>query len=348
MKERNYTLDFIKIIATTVIIFHHWQQGTGAVYQYINFYGGVFYFGWLVELFFIISGFLCYHWIKRLMNDVPSKTFILKKYVRLMPMVSISVIVEAMLRIYKSVKANEELGFDLWNLIQNMLGIQQGWVTNSKSINGPTWYISILLLCYVVFIIAVAIAKRLKTSPVYFFVAVILLGLAIDTYGISTAFLNKSASRGYVAFFVGILLGYIIFEYGEYKKMLEIVSISNLCLCLILAIVYSNFIRNNLYWVLVFMIYPSLIILAQSKLCFSIFKYSYLSVLGSISFHTYLWHESLAVVRGILINAGVNIDLSRFSTMIWYAIISWIVGAISYYVFERNLFKYISLLNKSR
>ncbi len=40
-----------------IIIFHHYQQGSGAVYKYINFWGGGgFYFGYLVELFFILSG----------------------------------------------------------------------------------------------------------------------------------------------------------------------------------------------------------------------------------------------------------------------------------------------------
>ena len=56
MKKRDYSLDLLRIFATTIIIFHHYQQGSGAVYKYINFWGGGFYFGYLVELFFILSG----------------------------------------------------------------------------------------------------------------------------------------------------------------------------------------------------------------------------------------------------------------------------------------------------
>lgn len=58
--KRNYSLDFIKIIATIFIIFHHYQQITGAYFHNkINFCNGKFYFGYMVELFFIYPVFLC-------------------------------------------------------------------------------------------------------------------------------------------------------------------------------------------------------------------------------------------------------------------------------------------------
>lgn len=40
MKKRNYALDFLKGIATIAILFHHYQQVTGAVFHY-NFLGGL-------------------------------------------------------------------------------------------------------------------------------------------------------------------------------------------------------------------------------------------------------------------------------------------------------------------
>lgn len=46
-------LDFLKFVATVLIIFHHYQQGTNVQFKYINFYFGRFYFGWLAEISFI-------------------------------------------------------------------------------------------------------------------------------------------------------------------------------------------------------------------------------------------------------------------------------------------------------
>lgn len=64
MEERNFSLDFLKIVATIGIIFHHWQQVTGAYFEnHINFYNGRFYWGYLVELFFVLSGFFCWKYI---------------------------------------------------------------------------------------------------------------------------------------------------------------------------------------------------------------------------------------------------------------------------------------------
>lgn len=66
-KQRDYSLDFIKIVATVFIIFHHYQQVTGAWFENrINFNNGRFYFGYIVELFFILSGYFMYSYIRKI------------------------------------------------------------------------------------------------------------------------------------------------------------------------------------------------------------------------------------------------------------------------------------------
>lgn len=66
-EERFYSLDVIKLIATICIIFHHYQQVTGAFFEErLNFYGGRFAFGWIVELFFVLSGYFIYKYMERI------------------------------------------------------------------------------------------------------------------------------------------------------------------------------------------------------------------------------------------------------------------------------------------
>lgn len=56
--QRNYSLDVLRIIATVLIVFHHYQQATGAFFEgCLNFFNGRFYFGYIVEFFFLLSGF---------------------------------------------------------------------------------------------------------------------------------------------------------------------------------------------------------------------------------------------------------------------------------------------------
>lgn len=51
-------LDLIKAVSITLIVFHHYQQSFSSTFNGVNFYGGSFYFGFIVELFFMISGFV--------------------------------------------------------------------------------------------------------------------------------------------------------------------------------------------------------------------------------------------------------------------------------------------------
>lgn len=58
MKKNLQGIDILKIIAATLIVMHHYQQVFKLEFSGINFYGGAFNFGYFVELFFMISGFL--------------------------------------------------------------------------------------------------------------------------------------------------------------------------------------------------------------------------------------------------------------------------------------------------
>lgn len=55
VKEYYLWLDLLKIVSAIIIIFHHYQQHYPLVFSHFNFYGGIN-FGYVVELFFMISG----------------------------------------------------------------------------------------------------------------------------------------------------------------------------------------------------------------------------------------------------------------------------------------------------
>ena len=68
MENKIYGFDYAKIIAASFLVFHHYQQVFDCQFPGINFYGGKIGFGLLVELFFIISGFLTLYSEQRLMS----------------------------------------------------------------------------------------------------------------------------------------------------------------------------------------------------------------------------------------------------------------------------------------
>ena len=164
-KERNYSLDFLKIIATTLIIFHHWQQCTGAKFSYgINFAGGKFYWGYIVELFFIISGFVMFRYIDKIKsNEINFKIFAIKRFTRFIPMLFLGAILyEIIIIIYMKMYGTSWFGQQpsFWGTIIDSLGIQNGWFFKDMNVNFPTWYCSVLLLMYVVFYISVRLSNK--------------------------------------------------------------------------------------------------------------------------------------------------------------------------------------------
>lgn len=75
MKRRG-ALDFLKILATIFIVFHHYQQIVNVTYpEGVDFCSGSFFWGHMVELFFLISGFVMLPWCRRITEGAPGSDF---------------------------------------------------------------------------------------------------------------------------------------------------------------------------------------------------------------------------------------------------------------------------------
>ena len=211
--ERRYSLDVLRIIATILIIFHHYGQVTGLYLEgHINYWNGRFYFGYVVEFFFLLSGYFMYRYIGKITNGLTFKKFFLPRALRLLPLVFISGITyEVLLGIYQKVCGGDWFGVSItvWGVIINALGVQDGWVFTNPMVNNPTWYISVLLLCYIVFYLLTYLGKRWQIPHIYLFVFMVLLGCGAQTYGLNLPFLNGSSCRGYYAFFFGVQDGWV-------------------------------------------------------------------------------------------------------------------------------------------
>lgn len=150
--RRVYSLDVLKFLAIVIILFHHFQQETHATFAFgINWCYGSFYWGYLVELFFVISGFVTFRYVNRIQCDTAFAPFFLKKYTRFLPMLIVAGIgYLAANLLYRTVFELGGFPFSVWAVASSLLGIAR-WLNTSLMVNNPTWYISVLLLCYVYF-----------------------------------------------------------------------------------------------------------------------------------------------------------------------------------------------------
>ena len=344
-KVRNNSLDFLKIVATILIVFHHYQQVLNIKFTKINFFGGKFYFGYLVELFFLISGFLMFNYIERIKQGLDFKSFFINRVKRLLPLVAIAAILYECIiyfyfRIFGEKFLDQELNF--FGTIISILGIQAGWSFENPMINNPMWYVSVLILCYILFYISTKISMLKGYNCIYFYIVLIFLGLSIQKNGTDLAFLNYYTARGYYSFFFGALFS-IYFNNYEINKFIKILSTFLVIFITYLILKHYSIVEKNINYTLTFIYYPALIVSLNINTIKKIYLSKLIIKLAEISFNIYVWHVC-AILIFIIVNKvyNLNINLNSYKVMIIFTILLYIFGTISYYLIEKSFGKLTS------
>jgi peptidoglycan/LPS O-acetylase OafA/YrhL len=345
--KRLFALDLIKIMATCLIIFHHYQQIIGGWFEgHINFYGGIISYGYLVELFFMISGFLSVHSISNAISSNESFAhYFNKKYMRFFPVCAITAVVSYIVEIISFIVYEKyTLGkVDLWGMIESVFMIQSVGIFPGSYVNSPSWYISVLLLCYIWHYLIVWTCNKLDIGNNKFFVLMIAVGLSIQTYKIEFAFFNAATARGYIAFFIGVLLESVFYENKHKNRYVDFV-LSNRFFSIIL-ISFPFVIIRLIYFfgagdwymnVLIFFAWPFFIMFAVNDRVKRLFNWKIIEVMSSISFYAYIWHYSLLLCWRLIHDKYLSmINIESYITMLCFMIIAWIWGIIWYWCFDK-------------
>lgn len=284
--ERIFSLDLLKTLATIGIVFHHYQQLMKVTFPRWNYFNGHFYFGYLVELFFVLSGFFMFSYIDKIEKGLKFNTFYIHRALRLLPMIAITAVMYDIANWQYSLCYDQPMmgTLSVFGTIIDSLGVQEGWVFNNAGINNPTWYCSVLLLCYAIFYILTFAAKKIGCTPVYFYIFMILLGCGITTYGINLPFLSGQAARGYYAFFAGVILGVAYKKDLLKNKYLQICSATVAIILLILLKKNSPAVMDGyLPWLLTFILYPAIIVVFVSDSFRKITNFRAFEYLGRLS-----------------------------------------------------------------
>lgn len=334
MKKRAVGLDLMKFILCLMILFHHFQQLTGAVFERFNFWNGSVQVGYFTEVFFIISGLLT--WLRRKSSDTTFGHFMKKRIVRLLPMVAVAAIVYSVVAFaYKA-----KLGYWFWDseislgkLLCSIFLVHSGGVSNvGFAANNPTWYICVLLICYAIFWLIMWLSRKLDVNPIWMTAFMSAVGLAIIRWGYDAPFFNASTGRGYAAFFVGGVLGRLVETVKE--KYLVLASIAAMIIFAAFAVIDISLIRAELYIAEVYFFFPALVLLfyflplPQSKIIQS---------LGAVSFEVYLWHVPFVLLLIFLNDYGVISVVYSVKTMMALAtvVVAW--SSIMYFTVEGRI-----------
>lgn len=283
-KKHFNSLDFLKFILAVIIVFHHFQQVMCVKFEYINFFYGRIYFGYAVEFFFIISGFVIAFQVER-KGFGSFRSWMASKVGRILPMAALSIIACFALDLIKYFLGGVKLK-GLWNLATSFTCtfVGGGVLLEDLGFNNPLWYVCVLFICYAGLYCLNRVSSKIGISTHYLYIVMVLLGLGIHYYKINLPFLNDSTSRGYVAFFLGMLLYELYKKYGS-NKNLYISSINMIAVCFLGAALRMI---DDQWAIFTFLLFPPVLFLFLGAE--KIFSSKLFAVLGGVSFEMYLWH----------------------------------------------------------
>lgn len=329
---RETSLDLLKFLATCVIIMHHFQQLADVFYEgHLNFFYGNFYWGFLVELFFILSGYFAYGYALS-EKKVPLGTFFWKKQRRFLPLLLLTGIAGIAVKWAIAQANGTEVTCELLPCIAGLFGFSH-WFSEAIIFDNPTWYISVLLLCYVVFWLTDRIARKTGIHAAIVFLAVMGLGMAMhhvcDTYGLSMPLFSKSIGRGLFCFFWGLILRHILEGFCLCKKKIFVLVcgayLVGFAAWYVGQTAYTSY---DLYYLLCLTVFPCVLVLFKSAPVARLCRGSWASHLGVLSYHAFMWHAPLLMLLNQMLRR-IGIGTGNIAIMYGCLLLCIAIGAVS-------------------
>lgn len=289
--KRIYSLDIVKFFMSIFLVYFHCVEITG-ITDIIQLYtGNKIMLLYMVEMFYIISGFLIAGGLDKI-RQMDFKDYIVKKIVRIYPVAMLSVCVAAVIGfVYYKLYNEFFLGIkiSLWNLLTSLLLVNSGGVLKMTfAINSPLWYLEVLMYCYIITYFILWISNKLKVRSIYFFIGMICLGISLIQYETELPFLTPLTGRGYSSFFLGIILFYIWKSVSH--SGLFVYSVICIILCACAYVFERNLYLDGQRDVLTFILFPALLfffLVLDEHMDLSFVRSM---KLGDVSYEIYVWH----------------------------------------------------------
>ena len=344
-RKRIYPIATIKFMSSILIIFHHFHQCFGTGKMNIKFYGGEYlHLENIVELFFLISGLMMGR--NNLKNSEKSfESFYFPKLFRLMPMSAISIFIFSLLEFINfNITGKWWMGIvpTFWGILRGCLLIFKGGpiLENGINLNNPLWYICVLLICYNIYWLIIWIALKLKITPKYMFIIMIMIGISVLTYNFNLPFLNYYSGRGYMSFFTGVIFTDVFEWFEDNYRDKKVIFIPELIILFFIMSTVLNpqlFIADGQNYLVVFLFFPSLILtMVFSEFSQKLFNYKFFETLGKISFEMYVWHFPLFLFINICYEY-MKIEIETTWSIMFTVLLLIIVFSTCTYLVERKI-----------
>lgn len=198
-----------------------------------------------VELFFAISGYLfAATGEQRLLSgQYTAGSFLLSRIRRIWPTMVAALLLTALgqwttcLTFGTYLIINDARRNSFPAFLFGLLGIQSGWFAQYEyDMNGPAWYICVLMICYLFCLLILRLAGRRNAIRYLMYGTMILFGILCCLMDRSIPLCYSINGRGYICFYSGVLIAALHAKRSEASgKKSPVISM----LCLIVLLVYA-------------------------------------------------------------------------------------------------------------
>lgn len=288
--------------------------------------------GTLTEFFFIASGILFFiAYVPKIKNNKMNfQEFFINRTKRLFPYVAVTSLIMWILQVICYNTTGEPWGsigtIKFSEVIINILTFGRG-IMKTQSLNGPAWYISVLMFCYIIGYFITKLYIKTNNKLVYLIPLIIGLGIHVSVpFDGEVIFINGTVARGLINFFEGILIYIILDKYDNINKKLKTtLKITSLIIIIMSIIVLNN--KNNFMYIgdidlyHSFIIIPALIYLSyNSKIIEKISNNKFTTYIGNLSFDIYMMNF-IILCASYLIIKNLNITPEQLENkwkIVWY------------------------------
>lgn len=291
--------------------------------------------------FFILSGFLMVHsWRNRIaVNDIDLKQFIRKKLQRLYPLYFLS---NLFMLLHNITLNGLSAYFRPKDMLEIFLMICSGWIDDIYPWNTPCWFLSMLMLCYLIYFFIAKLYKK-HTDSYYLAVLVfIFTGYTLVLKNIQFPFCYSHDGAGLFYFFSGVLL-YDLFKFagGMNHRKVILETVGGILFILLIWMAKKNGFRNTvqeIHIVMTWFLFPLLMFYGIHWNFFKqIMKFRPVYLFGKISFSACMWHvPAVNIYRAVrnqltvLQNMNSNLQLGLYFLLLTF------VSAVSYRLIEKR------------
>jgi len=215
-------IDALRGIAALVVafVFHqHYLSGdqNNGPLNGLPVFTWLHHYGWtMVDLFFVISGFImCHVYLRDPDNPRPAPSalrFANARFARLYPLHLVALLVTAVVLSFGIPPGYDAATPDAWHFGLNLLMLQQTPLAEGMSFDKPSWSIAVEIYCYAAFYVLI------RWRPHWLTGVALAIVIAAALAAIPEGPMERHAARGFCGFFSGVLL----WRWGRYIPTLSL------------------------------------------------------------------------------------------------------------------------------